>query len=114
LRRHDPWDPAVDDPATRGGRFVSIAGDDGVRYYCSHLLSVARGLRRGDRVEAGRVIGTVGRSGDAAPTPPHCHFGISRPTVPGDWQVRRGEVWPYRYLQAWARGEDLTPALPAG
>lgn len=112
LRRIDPWDPAVDDPATRGGRFVSIVGDDGVRYYCSHLESVARDLRAGDRVAAGRVIGALGNSGDAVTTPPHCHFGISRPLGPGDWEVRRGEVWPYRYLQAWSRGEDLTPALP--
>jgi len=114
LRRLDPWDPAVDDPATRGGRFVSLVGDDGVRYYCSHLESVAPGLRAGDRVAAGQVIGALGNSGDAVTTPPHCHFGISRPLGPGDWEVRRGEVRPYRYLQSWARGEDLTPALPGG
>jgi murein DD-endopeptidase MepM/ murein hydrolase activator NlpD len=114
LRRLDPWDPGVDDPATRGGRFVSIVGDDGVRYYCSHLESVVPGLRAGDRVAAGQVLGALGNSGDAVTTPPHCHFGISRPLGPGDWEVRRGEVWPYRCLQAWARGEDLTPALPGG
>jgi murein DD-endopeptidase MepM/ murein hydrolase activator NlpD len=114
LRRLDPWDAAADDPATRGGRFVSIVGDDGVRYYCSHLESVARGLRAGDRVVAGQAVGTLGNSGDAVTTPPHCHFGISRPLGPGDWEVRRGEVWPYRYLQAWGRGEDVTPDLPEG
>ena len=85
-----------------------------MRYYCSHLDSVAEGLQAGDRVEAGQVLGTIGNSGDAAPTPPHCHFGISRPTGAGDWEVRRGEVWPYDYLQAWTRGEDLTPVLPEG
>jgi hypothetical protein len=26
--------------------------------------------------------------------------------------VRRGEVWPYQYLQAWTRGEDVRPVLP--
>jgi hypothetical protein len=41
LSRNDRWKPDVDDPATRGGLFVSIVGEDGVRYYCSHLQSVA-------------------------------------------------------------------------
>ncbi len=112
LRRDDPYDPAEDDPAERGGRFVSIVGDDGVRYYCSHLDSVIEGLDTGDRVAAGQVIGEVGNSGNAATTSPHCHFGISHPTSAGDWKVRRGEVWPYEYLKAWERGEDLVPVLP--
>ncbi len=112
LRRDDPWDPATDLGGDRGGRFVSLVGDDGVRYYCSHLASVVEGLEAGDRVAAGQVLGTIGRSGNAASTPPHCHFGISRPTGAGDWEVRRGEVWPYDYLQAWTRGEDMTPVLP--
>ena len=54
----------------------------------------------------------IGISGNAAQTSPHCHFGISHPTFPGDWEVRRGEIWPYDYLQAWMNGEDLTPVLP--
>jgi len=112
MRRYDPWDPAVNDPANRGGRYVSLVGDDGVRYYCSHLDSVAPEVEEGGRVTAGQVIGAIGTSGNAAGTSPHCHFGISHPTFPGDWEVRRGEVWPYDYLQAWTRGEDLTPVLP--
>jgi len=114
LRHDDPWDPAVNDGGNRGGRFISLIGDDGVRYYCSHLESVREDLQPGDRVAAGDVLGAIGRSGNAAATSPHCHFGISRPTGAGDWEVRRGEVWPYEYLQAWTRGEDITPVLPEG
>jgi murein DD-endopeptidase MepM/ murein hydrolase activator NlpD len=114
LRVTDPWDPTVDDGATRGGRYVSIVGDDGVRYYCSHLDGVDPVIAPGSRVRAGQVIGTLGNSGDAVTTPPHVHFGISRPTFRGDWEVRRGEIWPYDYLQAWTRGEDVTPVLPEG
>ncbi len=111
LRREDLWDPDVDDPATRGGRYVSIIGDDGVRYYCSHLESVDPDLEGGRRIEAGQSIGTVGTSGNAAGTSPHCHFGISAPTYPGDWETRRGEIWPYPFLRAWQRGEAMTPEL---
>jgi predicted deacylase len=107
----DRWDAATDDPAWRGGRFVSLIGDDGVRYYGSHLSAVAPGLSPGLRVPAGQLLGYVGTSGDAAGTAPHLHFGISHPTFPGDWSVRRGEIDPYPYLQAWQQGQNITPDL---
>ncbi|HET9495872.1 MAG TPA: M23 family metallopeptidase [Chloroflexia bacterium] len=108
----DRWDPSTDDPATRGGISVAIVGDDGVRYYGSHLSSVAPGIVPGVRVRAGQLLGRTGKTGSARYTPPHLHFGISRPTYPADWQARRGEVNPYVYLRAWARGNTLTPTLP--
>lgn len=111
LSRHDRWDPSVDDPATRGGLYVSLIGDDGVRYYGAHLSSVASGLRAGERVERGQLLGRVGDSGNARGISSHLHFGISHPTFPGDWEVRRGEVDPYPYLEAWRRGRDRTPVL---
>ncbi len=107
----DLWDAATDDPALRGGRFVSMVGDDGVRYYGSHLQALVPGLSPGQRVSAGQLLGYVGTSGNAAGTAPHLHFGLSRPTFPGDWSVRRGEVDPYPYLQAWQQGQDATPDL---
>lgn len=111
VTRTDEWDPAVGDPALRGGLSVAIVGDDGVRYYGSHLSVVDPGVRVGDRVVAGQRLGRSGDSGNAAGTDPHLHFGISRPTTPDDWMVRRGEVNPFPYLQAWARGENLTPVV---
>jgi murein DD-endopeptidase MepM/ murein hydrolase activator NlpD len=110
ISRVDEWDPEVDDGATRAGLFVTIVGDDGVRYHASHLATVEPGIEPGVRVGAGQVIGTVGDTGNA--NLPHVHFGISRPGGPGDWETRRGEVWPYEYLQAWTRGEAATPVLP--
>lgn len=112
LSRTDRWDRAVDDPATRGGLYVSLIGDDGIRYYYSHLLAIAAGLDVGDRVAAGQVIGLLGRTGNAAGTSPHVHFGISPPTFPGDWEVRRGVFPPYEYLRAWEAGVDAVPDLP--
>lgn len=114
LSTADQWDPAIDDPATRSGIFVSIVGDDGVRYHGSHLTGLAPGIELGARVEAGQPLGWTGTTGNAASRPPHLHFGISPPTTPGDWEVRRGEVDPYPLLLAWEQGDDLTPQLPAG
>ena len=111
VSREDRWDPAVDDGATRGGLSVAIIGDDGVRYYGSHLSQVADGIKPGVRVAVGQVLGLTGKSGDARNTDSHLHFGISHPTRPDDWQVRRGEIWPYDYLRAWQRGENVTPKL---
>ena len=111
VSREDRWDPQANAGGTRGGLSVAIIGDDGVRYYGSHLSQVADGIAPGVRVAIGQVLGLTGQSGDAAVTPPHLHFGISHPTNPDDWVVRRGEVSPYRYLEAWRRGKNLTPIL---
>jgi len=107
----DVWDPALDDGATRGGLSVAIVGDDGVRYYGSHLSRIADGIAPGVRVTAGQLLGLTGKTGDARYTDAHLHFGISHPTRPDDWAVRRGEIPPYDYLRAWQRGEDVTPVL---
>jgi murein DD-endopeptidase MepM/ murein hydrolase activator NlpD len=108
----DKWNPESDDPAVAGGLCVAIIGDDGIRYYGSHLSAVADGIKRGVRVHAGQLLGLVGKSGNAANTTPHLHFGISHPTYPEDWLTRRGELDPYPYLVAWSRGEDVTPRFP--
>jgi len=107
----DGWDPAVNDGATRGGLSVAIIGDDGVRYYGSHLSQIADGIAPGVRVRVGQVLGLTGKSGDARNTDAHLHFGISHPTTPEDWVVRRGEISPYATLRAWQHGEDVTPSL---
>jgi peptidoglycan LD-endopeptidase LytH len=109
LSRVDRWDPANDNPALRSGLFVSLVGDDGVRYYGSHFSEVAAGLSAGSRVGAGDLLGRIGQTGNARGRPCHVHFGISPPTGPGDWEVRRGVVWPWRYLDSWKAGGQLSP-----
>ncbi len=109
--RSDDWDPTTNDPAQRGGRYVSIIGNDGVRYYGSHLDEVVEDLEAGMEVKAGALLGYVGNSGNARGIACHVHFGISPPTYAGDWKVRRGLVPPYEYLLAWERGENIGPDL---
>ena len=111
VSRVDIWDPADDDPSVRGGISVAIIGDDNVRYYGSHLSSIAAGIEVGVRVEGGQLLGMTGKSGNARFVDPHVHFGISHPTVPDDWKVRRGEISPYKYLNAWKQGRNVTPEL---
>ena len=98
------------DGALRGGLSISMIGDDGVRYYGSHFSKIYKKVIPGYRVEVGELIALVGTSGDAAGTAPHVHFGISWPTKAGIWWVRRGMVYPWKYLDAWKAGKDLSPA----
>ena len=112
VSREDVWNPTKDDPAVRGGISLAMIGDDGVRYYGSHLSAVTDGIESGVRVTVGQTLGLTGKTGNARSTPAHLHFGISRPTTPDDWKVRRGQISPYRYLRAWQRGENVTPELP--
>jgi hypothetical protein len=98
------------DGALRGGLSLSMIGDDGVRYYGSHFSKIYKKVVPGYRVKVGELIALVGTSGDAAGTAPHVHFGISWPTEAGIWWVRRGMVSPWKYLDAWKAGKDLSPA----
>lgn len=114
VNRVDNWSGKTNLGIDRGGLYVSIIGDDGVRYYGSHLTSVVTSIQPGVVVKAGRVLGKIGSSGSARGTAPHLHFGISWPTPtqtqPNIWWVRRGVVLPYKYLDAWKAGKDLSPA----
>ena len=114
VNRTDLWSGKTNLGIDRGGLYVSIIGDDGVRYYGSHLSSVVASIQPGVVVKAGRVLGKIGSTGSARGTAPHLHFGISWPTPtetqPNIWWVRRGVVLPFKYLDAWKAGKDLSPA----
>lgn len=109
VNRVDVWKSPPNRGIDRGGLYVSIIGNDGVRYYGSHLRSIPASIQPGVTVKAGRVLGAVGSTGSARGTAPHLHFGISWPTPADIWWVRRGEVLPWKYLEAWQRGSDLSP-----
>jgi murein DD-endopeptidase MepM/ murein hydrolase activator NlpD len=47
-------------------------------YYYAHLDSYAPGVKEGDEVRRGQVIGYVGTTGNAPKNTPHQHCGISK------------------------------------
>ena len=114
----DKWSGKTNKGADRGGLSVSIIGDDGNRYYGSHLSKVETNVVPGVRVATGEKLGEVGATGSAKGTSPHLHFGISYPTEKGIWWVKRGvgletkgKTSPWKYLQAWQVGKDLKPKV---
>ena len=54
-------------------------------YYYAHLQSYAPGLKEGQQVERGQLIGWVGSTGNANPAGPHLHFAINR--------MEEGQKW---------------------
>ncbi len=64
---------------TLGGLIVYLL-DEAERfvYYYAHMDSFREGLRTGERVRAGDVIGYVGNTGNASGTVPHLHLQIMR------------------------------------
>jgi peptidoglycan LD-endopeptidase LytH len=74
--------------------FVSKAGGNTIyqfdpseqyAYYYAHLERYADGLKEGDTVQKGQVIGFVGTSGNAPKDTPHLHFAAFRLTAAKHW-----------------------------
>ena len=107
----DKWSGKTNKGADRGGLSISIIGDDGNRYYGSHLSKIETNIVAGVRVATGEKLGEIGSTGSARGTKPHLHFGISYPTEKGIWWVKRGVLYPWKYLDAWKVGKDLKPVV---
>jgi murein DD-endopeptidase MepM/ murein hydrolase activator NlpD len=54
-------------------------------YYYAHLERYADGLKEGDHVKKGQVIGYVGTSGNAPKNTPHLHFAVFKLTSTKHW-----------------------------
>jgi murein DD-endopeptidase MepM/ murein hydrolase activator NlpD len=83
-----------------GGGITIYQFDPSMRYsyYYAHLDRYATGLKEGQSVRRGQVIGYVGSTGNASPNAPHLHFGIFRLTPERQWW--KGEpINPYPVLQ---------------
>ena len=84
------------------GNRLWLKTERGDSFFYAHLSAFAPEAVSGRKVRAGTLLGFVGNTGDAEPTPPHVHFEIH----PGDGKA----IDPHAVLAAWqARGE-----VPAG
>lgn len=82
-----------------GGWRLWLTDAYGNSFYYAHLAGYSRWILRHRHVEAGEVVGFLGRTGDAFTTVPHLHFEIH------PYQLLRlgydGAVDPTRYLHRW-------------
>jgi murein DD-endopeptidase MepM/ murein hydrolase activator NlpD len=54
-------------------------------FYYAHLQNYAPGLREGQRIARGDVIGAVGSTGNANPEGPHLHFAVHHMAAGERW-----------------------------
>jgi murein DD-endopeptidase MepM/ murein hydrolase activator NlpD len=67
-------------------------------YYYAHLSAYREGLREGELVKRGEVLGYVGTTGNAPRTAPHLHFAVQAVSHEGRWW--KGEpINPYAALR---------------
>ncbi|MGH9246068.1 MAG: M23 family metallopeptidase [Acidimicrobiales bacterium] len=76
-----------------GGLSVKIFQPDGTYVYMAHLSAVPEGLRPGQAVRVGDIVGFVGDSGNARGGAPHLHIEVH----PGGGEA----VAPKPYLDQW-------------
>ncbi|MBO8163363.1 MAG: M23 family metallopeptidase [Brevibacillus sp.] len=86
-----------------GGWRIGIRDMDNIYHYFAHLSSFRKGLRVGEIVEPGQVIGYVGSSGYGKPGtsgkfPPHLHYGMYKDTGSAEWAFD-----PFPHLKRWER-----------
>lgn len=86
-----------------GGWRVGIRDNHNSYHYYAHLAYFEKGLKEGDIVEAGQIIGYVGstgygKEGTAGKFPPHLHYGIYKFNGRTEWAFD-----PYPALTKWEK-----------
>jgi murein DD-endopeptidase MepM/ murein hydrolase activator NlpD len=83
------------------GNRLWVYADEGDTFFYAHLSAFSPEAVAGRHVKAGTVLGYVGNTGDAEPTPPHLHFEVH----PNGGAA----VDPHPFLEAWlSRAGDLS------
>jgi len=86
-----------------GGWRIGIRDIHNTYHYFAHLGSYTKGLKQGDIVKTGEVIGYVGSSGygkkgTSGKFPPHLHYGMYMDNGRTEWAFD-----PYPSLRLWER-----------
>ncbi len=83
------------------GNRLWLKTERGDAFFYAHMSAFAPDAVNGRKVKAGTLLGFIGNTGDAEPTPPHLHFEVH----PGDKKA----IDPHEILNSWqARGEVPT------
>jgi murein DD-endopeptidase MepM/ murein hydrolase activator NlpD len=85
------------------GNRLWVTSTGGDAFFYAHLSAFSPAAVNGATVKAGTVLGFVGNTGDAEPTPPHLHFEVHPGGEPQD------AVDPHPILLAWQGREDVAP-----
>lgn len=88
-----------------GGWRIGIRDVNNTYHYYAHLSSYIDGIKEGDILEAGTVIGFVGSSGygkkwTSGKFPPHLHYGMYKYNGKSEWAYD-----PYPSLKRWEQEE---------
>lgn len=88
-----------------GGWRIGIRDINNIYHYFAHLNGFEKGVRVGQVVKPGDVVGYVGASGYGPPGtsgkfPPHLHYGLYKDNGYSEWSFD-----PYPYLRKWERQE---------
>ena len=81
------------------GNRLWLRTDAGDAFFYAHLSAFAPAAVNGRRVTTGTVLGFVGNTGDAEPTPPHVHFEIHPAGGPA--------IDPYAVLTSWQERDTV-------
>lgn len=86
-----------------GGWRIGIRDIFNIYHYYAHLSGYEEGLKVGQIVKPGDVIGSVGSTGYGPPGtsgkfPPHLHYGMYKDNGYSEWSFD-----PYPYLRKWER-----------
>lgn len=82
------------------GNRLWLYTSQGDAFFYAHLSAFSPAAVDGRHVQAGDVLGFVGNTGDAEPTPPHLHFEVH----PGGEE--KSAVDPFGILRGWRKGTD--------
>ncbi len=89
-----------------GGWRFWLRDESGNEFYYAHLSAYSPLAVEGKHVQAGDVIGFLGKSGDAEFSLPHLHFEIHPAALQS--LGYDGVVAPYPFLVAWRRAQDAS------
>ncbi|WP_181349536.1 M23 family metallopeptidase [Thalassobacillus sp. CUG 92003] len=86
-----------------GGWRIGIRDTYNIYHYFAHLNGFEDGIKVGDVVKPGDVVGYVGSSGYGPPGtsgkfPPHLHYGMYQDNGTNEWSFD-----PYPYLKKWEK-----------